>query len=510
MDITTCLEALSTRLDDAAAVAQAAVTCAKSGSEHEAVGIALQLDGLLNEAQTLHGAVCLIGRMTRREERSPALAEALTGSSHRPLAGRWDRPRTARRRCGVVVVTGLIPITTQGAHHDQDHAPAAPPPLPTPSASFCRAPPQRPDGAIMLPERRGRGAANAAQALLTKGLVREIRAKADGPVWRQEADTGSMLQPGADQGRPIRCRRRRPRPVQAETPLPLGRSGPPAAAAGGDRRRGGAVSAAALRHQAGRGHRPAPPRRGLERHRADGRDRLAAPYHAGRLTGLRKRGYAVTREAGDDRVGVSHRRGRQRHEPSRREPTGARSPQAGRFGSVGPVAGRPDASGRRSSVWRRSIWRSCGCSSATAPGASHRPASRGPAAAGAGLPPAGRASWRPAARHAPAARPHRASGAAVSDRAQGHGARPVSASAGRRPARCWCASGRAACSPSRCSAEGFAWNGTRYASLSAVACAMTGTKWNGRRFFGLDRQAGERPRGLDGQAAGPSSWQPAG
>ena len=67
MDITTCLEALSRRLVDAAAVAQAAVTCARSGSEREAVRIAMDLDLLLNESQTLHGAVCLIGRMSRTE-----------------------------------------------------------------------------------------------------------------------------------------------------------------------------------------------------------------------------------------------------------------------------------------------------------------------------------------------------------------------------------------------------------------------------------------------------------
>ena len=72
MDITTCLEALSTRLTDAAAVARAAVTCAKGGSEHEAVRIALDLDVLLNESQTLHGAVCLIGHMNREERAASA------------------------------------------------------------------------------------------------------------------------------------------------------------------------------------------------------------------------------------------------------------------------------------------------------------------------------------------------------------------------------------------------------------------------------------------------------
>ena len=45
MDITTCLEALSTRLTDAAAVAKAAVTCARSGSEGEAVRITLRRGG---------------------------------------------------------------------------------------------------------------------------------------------------------------------------------------------------------------------------------------------------------------------------------------------------------------------------------------------------------------------------------------------------------------------------------------------------------------------------------
>lgn len=67
MDIATCLEALSGRLTDAAAVAKAAVTCARSGSEREAVRIVLEIDDLLNEAQTLHGAVCLLGRMDRTD-----------------------------------------------------------------------------------------------------------------------------------------------------------------------------------------------------------------------------------------------------------------------------------------------------------------------------------------------------------------------------------------------------------------------------------------------------------
>ena len=41
--------------------------CAESGSEHEAIRIALDLDGLLSETTTLRGAMCLIGRMRRAE-----------------------------------------------------------------------------------------------------------------------------------------------------------------------------------------------------------------------------------------------------------------------------------------------------------------------------------------------------------------------------------------------------------------------------------------------------------
>lgn len=62
MDITACLAALSRRLVDAAAIAQAAVTCARSGSEREVVGISMPLDTLIGESQTLHGAVCLMSR----------------------------------------------------------------------------------------------------------------------------------------------------------------------------------------------------------------------------------------------------------------------------------------------------------------------------------------------------------------------------------------------------------------------------------------------------------------
>lgn len=71
LSITTCLVEMSTRLSDAAAIAKAAVTCASSGSEREALRIAMDLDRLLHEVQTLHGAVCLIGRMTPRVASAP-------------------------------------------------------------------------------------------------------------------------------------------------------------------------------------------------------------------------------------------------------------------------------------------------------------------------------------------------------------------------------------------------------------------------------------------------------
>ena len=72
LSITTCLGEISARLTDAAAIAKAAVVCAQSGSEREALRIAMDLDELLSEAGTLHGAVCLIGRMQREPGSNPS------------------------------------------------------------------------------------------------------------------------------------------------------------------------------------------------------------------------------------------------------------------------------------------------------------------------------------------------------------------------------------------------------------------------------------------------------
>lgn len=68
LSITAGLSEISWRLTDAAAIARAALTCAEAGSEREAVRIAMKLDTLLNEADTLHNAVCLISRLQRDAE----------------------------------------------------------------------------------------------------------------------------------------------------------------------------------------------------------------------------------------------------------------------------------------------------------------------------------------------------------------------------------------------------------------------------------------------------------
>ena len=71
ISITGCLKEISGRLTDAAAVAKAAVTCAESGSEHEAVRIMLEVDEMLHEASTLLNGVTLLNRMRRTNAREP-------------------------------------------------------------------------------------------------------------------------------------------------------------------------------------------------------------------------------------------------------------------------------------------------------------------------------------------------------------------------------------------------------------------------------------------------------
>lgn len=65
LTVVSCRSEISARLTDAAAIARAAVACAESGSEREALRIALDLDERLHEATTLRGALILLGRMRR-------------------------------------------------------------------------------------------------------------------------------------------------------------------------------------------------------------------------------------------------------------------------------------------------------------------------------------------------------------------------------------------------------------------------------------------------------------
>lgn len=65
------LNEISRILDRAAAIAKGAVACAEAGSEREALQIAMDLDRLLGDASSLHGAVCLLGRMARDRSTAP-------------------------------------------------------------------------------------------------------------------------------------------------------------------------------------------------------------------------------------------------------------------------------------------------------------------------------------------------------------------------------------------------------------------------------------------------------
>lgn len=61
--VTSLLRDIAERLGETAAIARAAVTCAESGSEHEAVRLSLDLDERLHEAEALHRAATLIARL---------------------------------------------------------------------------------------------------------------------------------------------------------------------------------------------------------------------------------------------------------------------------------------------------------------------------------------------------------------------------------------------------------------------------------------------------------------
>ncbi len=65
ISITGCLCEIRDRLNDAAAVAKAAVTCAESGSEHQAVRIVLDVEEMIHEASTLLNGITLLRRIER-------------------------------------------------------------------------------------------------------------------------------------------------------------------------------------------------------------------------------------------------------------------------------------------------------------------------------------------------------------------------------------------------------------------------------------------------------------
>ena len=71
ISITGCLKEISGRLTDAAAVAKAAVTCAESGSEHQAVRIVLDVEEMIHEASTLLNGITLLNRMRRTNAGEP-------------------------------------------------------------------------------------------------------------------------------------------------------------------------------------------------------------------------------------------------------------------------------------------------------------------------------------------------------------------------------------------------------------------------------------------------------
>jgi hypothetical protein len=66
LSVAMCLNEISARLTHATAIVRAAVTCAENGSEREALRIALDIDERLHEAQTLHAAMILVGRIRRQ------------------------------------------------------------------------------------------------------------------------------------------------------------------------------------------------------------------------------------------------------------------------------------------------------------------------------------------------------------------------------------------------------------------------------------------------------------
>lgn len=70
LSVTTFLKEISTRLTTAVPTARAALICAESGAEREAVRIAMTFDEVVYEVKMLHGAMVLTARDQRADDAS--------------------------------------------------------------------------------------------------------------------------------------------------------------------------------------------------------------------------------------------------------------------------------------------------------------------------------------------------------------------------------------------------------------------------------------------------------
>ena len=164
----------------------------------------------------------------------------------------------------------------------------------------------RPDAALILPAKlKGGAAQKLTQALLDKALVREVRAKGDQPVWRKDAETGRsfslmLTKAGralgakpAEDAKPHAEAGASAAPVATPAPvLPVVSDGDASPAAPLTVPRSGSKLAGVIAL--------------LGREQGAGVPEVMAATgwlpHTTRavLTGLRKRGYALTRTAGTD------------------------------------------------------------------------------------------------------------------------------------------------------------------------------------------------------------------
>ena len=161
----------------------------------------------------------------------------------------------------------------------------------------------RPDAALILPAKlKGGAAQKLTQALLDKALVREVRAKGDQPVWRRDAETGrsfslvltkagrALVAGAAKDAKPYTTTDAPAEPGADLVPLVPGGDVLPAASSLAVPRSGTKLAGviALLGREQGAGVAEMMAATGWLPHTA-----------RAVLTGLRKRGYALTRTAGD-------------------------------------------------------------------------------------------------------------------------------------------------------------------------------------------------------------------